>query len=479
MNKFLLTFLLSLMCFAVSVAQNTKANAKKLFLEGRYEEAKPILKNLLKKNSKAGDLNYWYAVCCNETADTLVDVEHLLELAASNKVADASRYLGDIYNKQFRYEEAIEQYENFVSATKNEDAAEACKVKMAHTKQIFRMMKTTEQVCVIDSFVVDKERFLDAYKCGSDIGTLQFVSDYFNNDNLAGVLSETERKTDIYYSQPVVANDSELMKIFHCSKNGNEWSKALQIKGFDTGGNDNYPFMSPDGSTFYFASDGEGSIGGYDIFVTRYNSERGSFLLPNNVGMPFNSEANDYMMVINEIANLGWFATDRRQPEDKVCVYVFIPNSIKSTYNYENEPYERMLSLSQLTSIADTHSDEEQLRNARRQFTILLYEQDNDDEVEDFIFVIDDMTDYNSLSDFRCHSARELFEEWQQRLQELEENREKLEEKRCAYADGNEAVKTSMRDEILHMEQAVEREEEALKLLEKEIRNKEIQYLSR
>jgi hypothetical protein len=72
------------------------------------------------------------------------------------------------------------------------------------------------------------------------------------------------------------------MKIFHSSKNGDEWSKAQQIKGFDTGGNDNYPFMAPDGTTFYFASDGEGSIGGYDIFVTRYNSERGSFLLTHN-----------------------------------------------------------------------------------------------------------------------------------------------------------------------------------------------------
>lgn len=41
------------------------------------------------------------------------------------------------------------------------------------------------------------------------------------------------------------------------------------------------------------------------------------------------------MYVIDEYNNLGWFASDRFQPEEKVCIYVFIPNSSKQTYNYE------------------------------------------------------------------------------------------------------------------------------------------------
>ena len=189
MNKFLLTLLLSLVCVTAAVAQNTKANAKKLFAAGRYEDAKPVLRNLLKKTPKAGDLNYWYAVCCNETADTLADVERLLLLAVDNKSVDASHYLADIYKKECRYDEAIEQYEKFISLTKNESEAEECKAKLVHTKDVFRMMKTTEQVCVVDSFVVDKEHFLSVYKCGRDIGTLQFVSDYFGNSNLDGTLA--------------------------------------------------------------------------------------------------------------------------------------------------------------------------------------------------------------------------------------------------------------------------------------------------
>ena len=58
--------------------------------------------------------------------------------------------------------------------------------------------------------------------------------------------------------------------------------------------------------------------------------------MPENVGMPFNSPYNDYMYVIDEFNDLGWFASDRYQPEDKVCVYVFVPNESKQVYDYES-----------------------------------------------------------------------------------------------------------------------------------------------
>lgn len=479
MNRYLAVFLLSVLFVGNVSAQNTKANAKKLFAEGRYEEAKPVLAVLLKNSPRNGELNYWYAVCCNETADTAANVEELLKVAVSRKVAVANDYLGDFYKQNFRYQDAIAAYEAFLKITKDNAAAERCEEKILRTKELLRMLKTTEQVCVIDSFVVNKERFLEAYRCGRDAGRIELVSKYFGVEDAGGTLTETERGTDIYFSQPVMEDSVAKMKIFHSSKNGREWSKAARITGFDTGGNENYPFMSADGTTFYFASDGEGSIGGYDIFVTRYNSERGCFLLPNNVGMPFNSEANDYMMAVNEIANLGWFATDRRMPQGMVCVYVFVPNSVRSVYDFENEEYDRMVALSQLTSIAETQTDEDVVRNARRQLTMLLYEQKDEKERGDFLFVLDDMTDYVRLSDFRSSEARKLFEQWRQQSVVHEKNKQLLEKKREQYAAANAAAKERMRNELITLEQRVESEQSAIEGMEKEIRNKEIEFIKK
>ena len=88
----------------------------------------------------------------------------------------------------------------------------------------------------------------------------------------------------------------------------------------------------PDGVTLYFANNGENSLGGYDIFMTRRSDGDGEgkeYFQPQNVGMPYNSPFNDFMMAIDEASGLGWWATDRNQIPGKVTVYVFIPSQMR------------------------------------------------------------------------------------------------------------------------------------------------------
>ena len=73
----------------------------------------------------------------------------------------------------------------------------------------------------------------------------------------------------------------------------------------------NYPYMLSDGVTLYFASKDTNGLGGYDIYVTRYNTHTNTYTTPENLGFPYNSSANDYLMVIDELQQVGYFATDR------------------------------------------------------------------------------------------------------------------------------------------------------------------------
>ena len=82
---------------------------KKMFDEGRFVEAKPIFEKLLKNNPKNSEYNYWYAACCLETNDT-VDVEEMLEFAASRNIVKAFWYLGDWYYRQQDYALASENF---------------------------------------------------------------------------------------------------------------------------------------------------------------------------------------------------------------------------------------------------------------------------------------------------------------------------------------------------------------------------------
>ena len=185
------------------------------------------------------------------------------------------------------------------------------------------------------------------------------------------------------------------------------------------------------------------------------------------------------MLVINEIVNLGWFATDRHLPMDKVCIYVFIPNATKETYNYETEDYNRVLSLAQLHSIAQTQTDNDAVRKARQQLTMLIYEDTDGDDQKDFTFIIDDATDYHTLADFRSSEARKLFQEWQERTAQYKRGMKRLEAKRMEYADASLSQKQQMAAEIKAQEQKLEDEAMQLIRLEKEIRKIEYKELNK
>ena len=87
-----------------------------------------------------------------------------------------------------------------------------------------------------------------------------------------------------YFSQP---DDSLKQQLCTSDLLGGEWSKPQLLNGISEGISETaYPFMLADGLTFYFAGKGEESIGGYDIFMTRYDAHNNSFLKPENIGMP-------------------------------------------------------------------------------------------------------------------------------------------------------------------------------------------------
>lgn len=459
-------YILAILFLSVgSVSAQNRNTARKLFQQGEYAEAKPMFQKLLKKSPKDAECNYWYAVCCMETDDT-VDVLPMLEYAASRKISNAYRYLGDYYLSHFNYPQAMTCYSDFIDMTKVDSLRDRYQERLSEVTRLNRMVMKCEKVCIIDSFVVDKQNFLSVYNIGNEAGTVATQADFFDDSSLEGHIYCSERGMDICFSEP---EDNGLMKLYSNSSVGDEWGRAKRLEGFDTKGNDDYPFMLSDGVTLYFASDGEGSIGGYDIFVTRFNTGTGRFLRPDNLGMPFNSTANDYMLAINEVANLGWFATDRNQPNGLVCVYMFVPNGGSVKYD-ESLGFETLLSRAQITSIADTQENEEVIRKARQQYALLLYAASLGNDRKEFLFVIDDSRDYGRLSDFTSDEARELFKEWQERSMDQEDNIAVLESMRDRYASASVAEKEGMRIAILALEREIEEEQEALAVMERDIR---------
>lgn len=445
------------------------SQARELFKEGKFSEALPTFKRLVKQNPANANYNYWYGACCIETGQDSI-AEPYLKKAVQRKVTDAYPYLSQLQMNQYRFDEAIENYEKYIDLlnTRKKDTQES-ETLLAKARAASLMLKGTERICVIDSFVVDKENFLSAYTLGRESGKIKL-----NLEN-----NSTEYENELGQIRYTVMLKDGRLEIFTSDKLMDTWSTPKMVKGLDDKGNNNYPFLMSDGTTLYYANNGEGSLGGYDIFVTRFNSETGQFLKPENVGMPYNSPANDYLMAIDEFNNLGWFASDRYQPEGKVCVYVFEPNPARETFDFENDGASIVARRAMLQSIRDTWTDENTVRRARQRLTLVTHNQPENQIRRDFEFTIDDHTTYYIADEFRSQEARTLFHRYQQMEKDYQALDKQLENLRSRYADSSDAGKQKLTPQILDLEKRYEEMGTELENLKVKVRNTEKKQLSR
>lgn len=89
-----------------------------------------------------------------------------------------------------------------------------------------------------------------------------------------------------------------------------------------TMGSEIFPMLSPDGKTLYFASDGLYGMGGYDLYSSAWDPETGSWGEPQNMGFPFNSPGDDFLLMDTEDGKYTIFASNRDCSRDSVYIYV-------------------------------------------------------------------------------------------------------------------------------------------------------------
>ena len=462
-------FCLLALCCMGSISAQTLNQAKKMFDNGEYEKAKTAFAKFIRQSPNNAEYNYYYGASLYETGELDKSLSHLEKSAKRNYIG-AFRYLGKAYADLYRFDEAVENYETHIEwlNEKNRDTEQA-EAELSELRKKTRMFKSVEKVAVIDSFVIAKNKFLEAYKISSTSGKVQW------NDNGNGTIYENEMGNKRILSE---MKDS-LMQLYTQEKLLDGWGEKLPIESLNEECNVNFPFLMGDGTTLYYASDGEGTLGGYDIFVTRFDSEDNTYLRPSNIGMPFNSTANDYLYAVDELNNLGWFVTDRNQPADKVCVYVFVPNESKQTYNYEATDPQIIKDAATLHSIQTTWTDEEQVRDARQRLAALKYGGKEEEKKTDFHFIIDDSATYSHWSDFRSKEAQNVYRQLIQKEKDLNQLQSNLNKKREQYISENGLGKKKLEPSILDLEKRVPQLMEEVEKLTNEVRRLEIEKLRR
>lgn len=169
-------------------------------------------------------------------------------------------------------------------------------------------------VCGIEKGSHQSYKNCDIYFCEKDKNVWGVLTRLCNeiNDNMAfeGQPSITADGKFLYFAAAKPGGTGGL-DLYRAERNANgTWKKAENMgTPINTSGDDKTPFIHPDGKTLYFASNGHFGMGGFDIFVSRYDEMKG-WSKPKNIGYPINSENDELGFVVSTDGERIYFSSN-------------------------------------------------------------------------------------------------------------------------------------------------------------------------
>ena len=290
-----------------------------------------------------------------------------------------------------------------------------------------KMLEHVEKIMVIDSINVNRDGFFNRYRIQPSAGAV------LSGEEVASRLKNVELP-DLFKGEPYTGFTNEYQDYMIWAQEDStgylRLAESVKLVGGDWDtprftstvlnfgaempadsaitANAAFPFMAEDGQTLYFAADNEKSLGGYDIFIATKDPSDGSFLIPGNIGMPFNSPYDDYMMVHDPLTGVGWWASDRNQLEDEITIYIYALTDERVNVDPSDENLTTYATLSGWESLLDEESQE-----AREKFLEEIKSiKKTDNRIPDFELPMPGGKTYRYYTDFKNRRSEELMKEY-------------------------------------------------------------------
>lgn len=317
-------------------------------------------------------------------------------------------------------------------------------------------MERVERIEILDSVTVPLEGFFKAYKLPQSAGTLSDGSELpVPNDNVEYVFTNEGGDYQIW-SEPDSVGRMTLMESSRLTDG--TWSTPQALPELNIDDRDAiYPFMMADGFTLYYTLDDPEGIGAYDIMVVTRDQTDGSFMQPQNLGMPYNSPADDYLLAIDEQNGVGWFATSRTETEDNdmVTIYLYKVNDLRRNYDPDDENLADLALLRDWRQTQDPEADYSELIA-----TVQAIDPSVRKRPAEFHLPMDGGVIYEHFDDFNSNGAATLMKKYLSQKNKLEKLEDQLENMRRSYHD---SPTESVARQIRQLETQVEKDRKDVK----------------
>ena len=309
-----------------SEAELEKA-ANTFFDASDYAKAKPLFSQLLSKDALNPDYNYRFGVCILFTeADPMKPLPYIEGGASTKGVnVEAHYFLGKAFQLNYRFDDAIKSYEKGKSLGFSRPD-----IDLDRNIQECRNGKILYNPAIDFQPAMDKDVIASEFYRPYDFRKLkgkvipmpsEFKTKY-DEKNLTGtvIYTPTNSQTLIYASYGEDgANAKDLYRVNRLP-NG-ELALPLRLPNtINTKYDEDYAFYDEESQMLFFASKGHNSMGGYDVFSSKYDANNSTWSTPLNLQYPINSPFDDFLYVSDPEGKVAFFTTDRNVEAGKLRV---------------------------------------------------------------------------------------------------------------------------------------------------------------
>ena len=372
----------------------------------------------------------------------------------------------------YDFDGAAEHYANARKKAGKKASVEFLETLDLYNRQLTmaeNFLERVEKIEIIDSITVPKKTFFKNYLLPPSSGYLgdgAMLPNGADADEVDYVFTNEGGDYKLW-AQPDSSGVFRLMEAIRLTDGS--WNPPAHLDDeLSEGGDAVYPFMMADGVTLYYADNGDNSMGGYDIMVATRDAADGEFLQPQNLGMPYNSPFDDYLLAVDELNGVGWWATDRKQLGDSLTVFLFKVNDLRRNHSPEDENLTAFARVDDIILTQDPDSNFDSLLEEIKKINPAVPAERN----IDFIFPMRNGKIYYEYSDFKNAGARAMMKKYMAAKKNLDEKSANLSDLRREYYDTPvEATATKIR----RLEADTERDRVNVDKLRSEVYRAEVQ----
>jgi len=157
-------------------------------------------------------------------------------------------------------------------------------------------------------------KFVSSATISKDKKTLFFSADYGTKEGYGGL--------DIYMATLLPTG---------------EWGKPVNVGNIiNTPYDEDFPNLSSDGQTLYFASIGHNTMGDYDIFKTTWDKTDNAFSQPVNIGYPVNTPEDNKTISFTSSGRYAYMHAKRDDSYGDLDIYRLIFKDVEPVYSVVN-----------------------------------------------------------------------------------------------------------------------------------------------